>query len=590
MKSTFRILLIALLIPVIIGVPVAQARSAGRVVGKITGKTGDGLLGAVITVFRQDLDGGTISFTRSDKGGGYILTNLMPGSYSLQVAREGFQPLTSSSIKIEAGKTANLNFVLQEIMDLVAGQPDPRNWDLKTVMRSTADRRLIFRDLPGTLPANDSDAPFARAGALSVTSSTGLGSENYSVFPNSGQNGFATNFAFVEPVSYHGRMIFSGQVNAGYDTYWRVRNTYNYRPDPSKDMKISVGYGRLNPGGPDIGAMGRPSQYFSHVSDQHESALQTLGLGFDGRNKLMDLMTVGYGFDLSRVYYGTTKSFFSPYFQIVVNPTDSWFLKSSLVSRRVSDNNTLALAEGDELNLMEPAFISKIDGEVHVSEFRHTEFAVGRSLADETTIEVAIYEDRTHGPGMPFMLSDYAAGSSPVRQLVQLREDQNRQHGLRLAMNRKILDILNGSIAYVYGTGTSLAGTDGSLSGDALAQNLLNYMQRSYYHVLTGQLSATFPRTHTHLTAVVRWYPNNSLTPIDLFADRADMLTKGVNFSIRQPIPLPEFMGNVGRWEALVDVRNMFDQGQQFVPPRDGRIIVTRNPRSVRFGINLNLF
>ncbi len=589
MNPRFRTFLVAVAFVLASCVPVANARSAGRITGKVSGKNGAGLLGAVVTVFRQDNDGGTISFTRTDKSGAYTLANLTPGSYTLQVVREGYSPLTSRALRIEAGRTATLNIVLQDLIDFVAGDPDPRNWDLKTVIRSTADRRLIFRDLPGTLPASETDEPFVRAGAISVTSSTGLGSDYYSSLPTDGQNGIVTNFAFVEPVSDHGRMIFSGQLNSGYDTYWKVRDTYNYRPDPSREMRISVGYGRWNISSADIGATSRPSQFFSQDPDQRESGLETLGLGFEARNKLLDMLSVEYGFDLSRVDYGVARNFFSPYFQVIVNPEGSWFVKSALASRRVSDDNTLTLSDGDELNLMDPTYITKIDGDVHVSQFKHTEFSVGRKLPDATTLEVAVYEDRMNGPGIPFLVSSITADSR-TRQFVQLPEDLNRQRGLRLAMNRKILDYLNGSIAYVYGTGTSLSSPDASQSSEALAQSLLNYMQRSYYHSFMGQLSATFPRTRTHVAAAVRWYPQQPLTPIDLFGDHADMFTKGVNFSIRQPIRLPEFMGSSSKWEAMVDVRNLFDQGQQSIPARDGLVVLTRNPRSVRVGINLNLY
>jgi hypothetical protein len=64
-------------------------------------------------------------------------------------------------------------------------------------------------------------------------------------------------------------------------------------------------------------------------------------------------------------------------------------------------------------------------------------------------------------------------------------------------------------------------------------------------------------------------------------------MTKGVNFRVRQVIPIPEFMGS-GRWEALVDVRNLFDQGFDHVRTKDGEVLLTRNPRSLRFGLNLN--
>jgi hypothetical protein len=566
------------------------AKGNGKITGKILSKSGEGLLGAVVTAFRQDHEGGTISFTRSDRSGNYSLSNIAAGSYYLQISRDGYQPITNTEIKVEAGRTTTMNIILQELLDIISGQPDPRNWDIKTVMRSSSDRRLIFRDLPGASdPAMDPEAPFARAGALTVTSSSGLGSENYALFPSNGQNGIASNFAFVEPVTDKGRMIFSGQISTGYDYSWQVRNTYNYRPDPNRDFKLSAAYGRLSMGGPPVGNMGRPSQFFTQDPNTRESGIQTLGLGFEARNKVFDTLAFEYGFDLSRVYYGTTRNFVSPYFQIIITPTTNWAFKSSVSSRRMSDNHSLALPDGDILNLLEPTFISGINGDVQFSQFKHSEVAVSRALAAGSAIEVAVYEDRMQGPGMPFLVT-LSTDSGTSSHLVQPREDQSSQRGMRLAFNRRFLDFLNGSIAYVYGTGSNLSPTDPALSSEALAASMLGFMQHQYYHSLTGQVSAVFPRTHTSITTVVRWYPGFSLMPIDLFADRSDMLSKGFNFSLRQPIPLPEFMGNPGRWEALVDVRNLFDQGKQAIPTSDGQLTVARNARALRFGINLNLY
>ncbi len=591
MKAMTRLCLFPVSLSLLILVPsLGLAGSSGRISGKVIGKGGEGLIGAVITVFKQENKGGTISFTRSDKQGSYVLANLSPGAYYLQVSREGYQPLTSSQIRIEPGKTTTMNVVLQEFLDLISGPPDSRNWDLRTVVRSTSDRRLIFRDLPGTTdPEIQTNAPFSRGGALSVVSTTGQGNENYSVFPSNGQNGVASNFAFVEPVSYRGRMILSGQIFTGYDSSWQVRNTYNYRSDPNRDFKITTEYGRLNLSSSTVGDIARPSELFTQDPTVHESGVQTIGLGFEARNKLLDGLSLDYGFDISRVYYGTTRNFFSPFFQITVSPANTWVIKTTLASRRLSENNSLMLPDGDVLNLMEPTYIAQIDGEIHVSQYKHSEIALGKTLPDSTALEVALYEDHMQGAGLPFLVSSVGGADQPVR-LVQPREDQTSQRGLRVAVNRRILDCLSSSVAYVYGTGTSLSVPESPLSNEALARSLLDFMQRSYYHMVSGQLQATFPHTHTTLTAIVRWYPEFSLTPIDLFDDRTDMLSKGVNFSIRQPIPLPEFMGTSGRWEALVDVRNLFDQSHQMVPTSDGELVLTRNPRLLRFGINLNLY
>jgi hypothetical protein len=198
MKRATRFFSLFLLTFLVLVPPVAVARNSGRITGKVMSASGDGLLGAVITIFKENPQGGTISFTRSDKNGVYSLANLTPGTYYLQVNREGYQPLTSSNVKIEAGRLTTMNVVLQEFIDLISGPPDSRNWDLKTVLRSTSDRRLIFRDLPGTsAPFADPEEPFSRAGVVSVASNTSLGSDNSALFPGSGQGGVASNFAFV---------------------------------------------------------------------------------------------------------------------------------------------------------------------------------------------------------------------------------------------------------------------------------------------------------------------------------------------------------------------------------------------------------
>jgi len=578
----------------------ATAAPGGRITGKVMAPDGSGLLGAIITIFKQDQSGGTISFTRSDRTGAFTLSSLVPGAYYLQVSREGYQPLTRSDVKILSGKTANLDVVLEELLDLIVADPDPRNWDIRTLMRGTSDRRLVFRYLQASGDRStgskvvfpeipNGTRSFTRSGTVNLTSSAGLSSENYSVFPSIGHNGFGSNFAYVEPVSDKARMILSGQLNSGYDSLWRVRNTYNYRPESGRDVNISVGYGRLSLNAPTMGSVGRPAQFFSQDPSLRESGAETVSFGFETRSKLADPIEVEYGFDYSRVHYGSTKSVVSPLFRLILTPAETWTVKAGISSRRISDNNMVLLPDGDWVNLMEPTYLAQIDGELHLSQFKHTEIAVGKSLAEDTSLELAVYEDQMEGPGTPFLVTARGRSSGDSR-FAQLREDQAAQRGLRIVMNRKFLDFLSGSIAYVYGSAASLERGDATLASDILARRLLEYVERSYYHALTSQVDANFPRTRTRISTLVRWYPGYTLNPIDPFSDRKDTLTKGVSFFVRQGIPLPEFMGIVGRWEALVDVRNLLDQGKSRIPTQDGELTLTRNPRSVRFGLNLNFY
>ena len=204
-----------------------------------------------------------------------------------------------------------------------------------------------------------------------------------------------------------------------------------------------------------------------------------------------------------------------------------------------------------------------------------------------TTVEVAIYQDRARGPGLPLMVTTITP-SGRKSHLMEIGEDHSRQQGLRVHVSRRIVDFLNGSLAYVYGTSTSIADAAGIESSDDLSETLLYHLRQRYHHSITSQLDATIPFTKTTLLATMRWYPENPLTPVDWFSDRMDIGTKSINFEIRQIIPVPEFMGTTGRWEALVDLRNLLNQGAEVLPAQDGEVVLNRNPRSLRFGLNLN--
>jgi hypothetical protein len=565
----------------------ADAKSQGRITGKVSSSAGEALLGAIITVLRQSDDGGTISFTRSDKHGLYNLSNIAPGSYYLQVSRDGYQPLTSSNVQIAAGRTTTLNVVLQDFLQAVSGDIDEQNWPAKTLLRSTSDRRLIFRDLPGTFAT---EKAFSRSGVMTVVSNTAMGSGNYSVYPSSGQNTLVSNFAFAEPVSDNARVVLAGQFNSGYDSFWKIKNTYHYRPDFGQEMALSVGYGRMSLNGNGAGLISRPSQFFTQDDlYARESGVETLTLGVGSSSRLIDGLSFDYGFDISRLSYGITRNVFSPYLHVVFSPADKWVLKTSLASKREVLSEELALPDGEMISLAEPAFLAKINGEVSSSQFKHSELSIGRSFADDATLEVGVYEDHMVGRGLPFLVRA-SAGGLQQDSVAQLRQNQLAQHGMRVGINGRLLDILTGSIIYAYGTATSMSGAQESISAEQVAKNLLDYMERSYQHSLTSEINAVLPRTGTNVMALVRWHPGNPITPIDPFSDRLDVTGKGVNFSLRQPIPLPEFMGSSSRWEALIDVRNLLDQGIDVVRTSDGELRLCRSPRSLRFGLNLNLY
>jgi hypothetical protein len=565
----------------------ANAKSAGRLAGNIKSMSGSPLRDAIIKIFKEVQHNKILLVARSDNRGFFQSAQLTPGTYFLEVSRQGYQPITATKFTIDPGQTTSLDIILRDLIEYINNDEDPRNWDLETVMRSTSDRRLIFRDLPGVpSPVSDErDSPFYRSGAMNIASSTSLSGESYLFHPQTSHNGVSTNFAFAEPISPHSRMILSGQMDFGSGTFWRFRDTFHYRSDSDHDYKVSVGYGRMNVNNPSNGSI--PSQFLSKESDLREPGVQTLAFGLEGNTKLLDIFAVKYGFDYSRLHYGTSRSFINPSIQIVITPAEGWSIRTSFTSRRANDSNTVILPDGETLDLSEPTLITMIGNQASMSQIRHTEIAAERKITQGTAVEVSIYQDRIKGPGLPLMVTTITP-LEQKSQIIQLNEDNSSQRGARLTIKQKITDNLSGSVAYVYGESASISEFNGLVSSECLNSTIADYMRQSYQHSITGSLNATIPLTKTTLLAILRWYPRNPLIPVDWFSDRMDIGTKSANFEIRQGIPLPDIMGTDGQWDVWMDLRNVLNQGREILAVSDGEVVFNRNPRSVRFGISLS--
>lgn len=564
----------------------ANAKSNGRLAGSIKSLSGSPLQNAVIKILREVQDGETVLVTRSDRRGLFESARLIPGTYFLEVSRQGYQPITATKFTIDPGQTTSLDIILRDLIDYIDRDEDPRNWDLKSVLRSTSDRRLIFRefpDLPAVLAENE--PLFSRGGAMNIASSNSPGGTAYLLHPQTSQTGVTTNFAFAEPVGPHSRMILSGQMDFGSGTFWRFRNTFNYRPDSSHDYRVSVGYGRLSVSHSETGTVASP--ILPDELEPRESGVRTLALGLEGSARLLDVLAIKYGFDYSRLTYGSSRGFVNPSFQVLITPAEGWNLRTSFASRRTNEDETVFLPDGEMLDLSESTLITLVGNQVSMSQIRHTEIAAEKEFGEKTSVEVAVYQDRIKGPGLPIMVTTI----TPLRQksrVVQMDEDNASQRGTRLTVKRQIGDNLSGSVAYVYGESAGISGFSESLSSDTISSGLVEFLRQQYQHSITGSLRATFPLTGTTLLAVMRWYPDNPLTPVDWFSDRMDIGTKSANFEVRQTVPVPDIMGTDGQWDFWVDLRNILNQGRETLSASDGDVVFNRNPRSVRFGLSLS--
>jgi len=351
MRYLLRILPPILLILCLVTVPFVAAteQNHGRISGNIKSASGSPLRDAFVNIFKVAQQEEILSITgiRSNQGGFFRAANLTPGTYYLQITREGYRPISTEKFEVKPDRTTSLNITIQNLIYLISNEDDPRNWNLKTVMRSSSDRRLIFRYLPGNNQNSDemSEFPFYRSGTMSLASNATLGNQHYLPRPQTSRNGVLTNFAFTEPLSRRSRMIFSGQFDFGRNTFWRIRDTVHYRPDNYHDYKVSFGYGQMNLDSPGNDSL--ESQLVSEQQDSRESRIQTIAFGIEGTTKFFNLLSINYGFDYSRMHYGRDRSFMHPSLEIILSPSDGWCFKTSFASRRESDKNSVMLSTGE---------------------------------------------------------------------------------------------------------------------------------------------------------------------------------------------------------------------------------------------------
>jgi hypothetical protein len=582
MKPISRILIFLSFSLLVLHAYAGSPKNNGRVTGYIINTSGSPLRDAIIKIFREVQQGESLSIARSDNQGFFKSSSLRPGTYYLQISRRGYQPVTTSRFAIDQGRSITLDIILQDVISYLSNNDDPRNQDLKSVMRSSSSSRHIFQISPDavSLDRENGASPFYRSAAMNVASSTSISGKSYLVRPQTSQSGVSSNFALAEPISQKGRMILTGQLDYGCGSFWRLRDTFHYRSDKDHDYRISVGYGRINTNYP--GSSSISSQLVSQ-----DSGVQTLAFGVEGNTKVLDILAIKYGFDYSRLHYGMSRSFFYPSIQILLSPTNGLSFGASVTSQRISDTNTVILADGEVLNLTEPTFITMTDNQVSMSQIRHSEVIVRKIFNFGSAIEIAVFQDRMQGPGLPLMVTAITP-SEQKTHVIEMGESDSSQRGMRFTIKHEILDYLSGSVAYAYGNAMNISNIDQPVPSDRLEESLSSLMHEGYQHSITSQLDAVVPITKTSILATLRWYSRNPLTPVDWFSDRMDIGSKSINFEIRQAVPVPELFGTTGKWEALVDLRNILNQGRGVLPATDGEIVLNRNPRSMRFGLSLS--
>ncbi|MBI4456125.1 MAG: carboxypeptidase regulatory-like domain-containing protein [Acidobacteria bacterium] len=517
----------------------------------------------------------------SNQVGQFTFKNLPPGEYLLRVEGPNFKTLGSSTVSILSGNKTFVSVVLQEVFDVDDTRPLPKNYELRTILRNTADGRLIFRNNP-TSPSGNMEAAdwFHGNGVIEVYSGSGWGNRDFTVVPGSPYAGMLTNFAYSQ--DFPGRMhyVFSGQMISGEDSLWKVRNSARYEVGGNQSLEMSLGYTRLASSSSqpiyltDLNRLGQDSRWTSSAA-----SARTLALGLRHEWSPDETIRLEYGVEMDHFRAASSRTFLSPALRANWKAWAGGEVVARVMSKYSTRYNTLRLPNGSDVEVGDSIHLTKVGNTVRVGTSRRYEI-IGLQEWGPARGEFSVFRDQLCGgaPYLLYLLSDPARKDIVVQSLPLT---YSVQQGIRAGVTGGS-DTLNYAVDYVYGTAL---GFDESVS---TAKSVSEAMKIHRYHGVMGRVQGTVPRLHTVVAGMVRIVPGKPVTTVDQFNDTWNISNQSVNFFLRQVIPFPDLLGFSPRLEALLDLRNVLNQDVGTVHTETGDFVLVRNPRSVRGGISLN--
>lgn len=565
------------------------AAPMGHFNGILQDPTGKPLANILVALLQQSSKLNLPILTRSNAGGEVQLRNMEIGSYEIFVKSSRYRSPEKTTIHVIPGKTTVATLVLQQLLKL--NPNGGQNLSIKTLLRTADNQRLIFRGFGhprGTV--SESPKTFFEEAAFDIYTGTGVGGD-YFVFPADSAGGTTSNFALSDSGWGNNKYIFAGQLNSGEDSLWRLKNFIEHPLNDSHSLRVFVGYGRTTFEQPSLGLLNNPIA----LGDDPEFA-RTLGttkilnLGFEDAWTLGEAVSVVWGLDIDQVRTNITQTFVSPNAKLAVSATETTRVEVLMASRRITQQNSVALPNGERVDLGSTVYLSKIGDQVNMGTARHYQGSVVQTLDESTEVEFAVYENLLFGGGTPFVA---VFQQQPDIQLVSLTDEQAHNSGYRITLMRNMNNNLDISVSYIRG---SAAGIDYQgatvIFDDSVSETLL---VRDRYNAISAQVQTYIPTTRTRINALVKFVTNGQpVTTLDSFSDRYETGNEGINIFIRQPVPVPmawlSFIGldflTAYEVEALLDIRNLTSKNLGKANTNLGNVVLLRTPRSVRGGIS----
>ena len=322
----------------------------------------------------------------------------------------------------------------------------------------------------------------------------------------------------------------------------------------------------------------------------NDAALRSLGVSFYEKADPLARLHLEYGTSFDSVNYFTHVNRVSPFARATYNLGGVGSLIASFSNGKTPTDlltHQAGGAEGDNMialtALSELPQLSFRQGMMEVQRTRNSEIGLVRMSGTRTYGISAFYGDVQDGQlsaagnlgvvNAGNILSDIGAKTSI------LNIGNFSQHGAVASVDQRLGSLFDGEAAY--GSMTGFTARSIAPAGST-AQSFLDRSDRG---VASLNVQAVVPYTGTRFTGDYGWVAGGAIVPQHLFTTQQVMVTPGLNFVVRQP--LPSFFGLPGHIELTAELRNLLAQGYVPVSTPDGRtILLIQSPRGIRGAVN----
>lgn len=562
--------------------------------GTVKDDLGQPLAGAVVALLEAAFNGREVKSVKTDIEGKFVAA-VLPGSYRLRAAAEGFRPALTRVLLDRAAKVS-YDFSLKRDDTLVEKRGDRD--DYRWVGRSVPRHVLHFDPTqPAETPAQvdspqEGNVDFRPSfrGMMQFVAASSLTGRN-----REGLGFYGANFAVSGSFSNSFEMALIGQRGWGTLAPQRLEAIATLRPSSSHQITASVGYGQV----PFVnrvllesevlaGGVGVPGAMANGIQPHHAGGtLEQLSVSAVGEWQVFQPLLVIYGFDYAKFIGSSTRRHESilPRLAVQFAPSSRWRVNGAMTPGSGQSRQGLESFTSEDIQV---SFDARAP-EVAVGDYpvldrsRRLEFGTERIFGDgRASLEASAFYDVVSGHGVGVLTLPLEVSPETQATFAQMANHVEAMNGgargVRVMYAKRVNDYLTASAGYSFGRGSQMSRT---YLNDLRPSNIF---RNGFFQVATAKFDLDFSQhTGTRISTVVRLSPDAVIFAIDPFAGRMSVYDPNINVYVTQDLPS---LGLPIRWQALVDIRNLLNQ-MNGVDDGTVQLVSARSFRTIRGGVAL---